>query len=671
MSAARKQQLRWIAHNAPILHHQPTKAREFDVDLELLVTKSEIDNYRERTLTDCAEMIASFEEYGQLEPGKYSVQENHDWKLLDGEGRLISAVATNQPIYKTIIYENLTPLQEAEIQLASNAFKMAFEPWAESQAIAEVYSLIDPQGYSKQRYNTQSLKRVGKLAGVKPATIRNYLQFETLPKDIKNWVRKDEGVSNFSRAIQIAKKIPTAHEQQEIFYEVRRRSQQASKLSKELRSLKAQKNNGTARRIYDLEKEIDSLHLSDKKFRQLLEPEKNFAMHVSTTQQRQNQDHVKLRDSTKQAKAFTKSLYSIESLAPKRFNELTQTTIRHALFDSPHTLTYVLRQANTELDERIKHLPESKQEKIMQIQFDNKEISLAKKLLGDYLRKDSYQSFGKIHMIDKNTIMSAENNARQVYDEKVIQALATSIESIGQLDPGLIHPAKNPNYQWEVVFGSTRHKGVMKTPLKHYKTYKLEERLSDQEVQLLQLIENIHRRDSLKDRAHGMHKKFIAEQELRGEQYSIKDFIEDNKDYADPTSIKKYLQLANLDERVQPFFDSAYLSGTQALLINEALPRFNGHTQQADEMLLRVLIHKPKTSKLPSMIDKTIDSLSNHNLFEIEPSYQRLATETANTLYEPIKRLETITDPNNITPATVKHIAEYKRNLSLLAEASE
>ncbi len=89
-------------------------------------------------------------------------------------------------------------------------------------------------------------------------------------------------------------------------------------------------------------------------------------------------------------------------------------------------------------------------------------------------------------------IIVSKTNMRQTYDPEKIDELVHSINRIGQIYPVLLHRLREDKY--ELVIGSRRFNAVRKSHARVIPATILED-LSDQEMVILSLTENLHHND--------------------------------------------------------------------------------------------------------------------------------------------------------------------------------
>src|SRR6266849_4939885 len=84
-------------------------------------------------------------------------------------------------------------------------------------------------------------------------------------------------------------------------------------------------------------------------------------------------------------------------------------------------------------------------------------------------------------------------NPREHYDEKSLEAMAGTINSVGLMQPVIVRPHPRTPGRFELVFGSRRRRAASRAGMDTISAIIRE--LTDEQVLIVQFIENEHRED--------------------------------------------------------------------------------------------------------------------------------------------------------------------------------
>jgi ParB family chromosome partitioning protein len=99
----------------------------------------------------------------------------------------------------------------------------------------------------------------------------------------------------------------------------------------------------------------------------------------------------------------------------------------------------------------------------------------------------------EVNIVPIDRITTDPNQPRKYFNEEKVMLMAGSIAEKGLIQPILIRPIENPDYDYMIVHGEMRFRGTKSLGNKTIKA--IVRNFNEKEVRDLQLLENIHRSD--------------------------------------------------------------------------------------------------------------------------------------------------------------------------------
>lgn len=171
--------------------------------------------------------------------------------------------------------------------------------------------------------------------------------------------------------------------------------------------------------------------------------------------------------------------------------------------------------------------------------------------------------------MDVDLLIESRTNPRTTFDQEYLKGLATTIKAAGRVYQAILArplPASRleetahlrPRPTHEIVFGACRHRSTKIASLKTIRT--TVEDLTDEQVLIIQLIENLKRKDlSALEEAEG-YAKLMAEAKLKAEDVAVK--IDRSKSH-----VYQRLKLLDLCEEARTSLKAGTIDATRAVLI--------------------------------------------------------------------------------------------------------
>ena len=161
---------------------------------------------------------------------------------------------------------------------------------------------------------------------------------------------------------------------------------------------------------------------------------------------------------------------------------------------------------------------------------------------------DTAEGEGELRLLRLTSLQAGKYQPRKAFDEEPLQELVASIREVGVLDPILVR-AVGPQ-RFEIIAGERRWRAAQQVGLSEIPA--LVRELSDQQVALIALVENLQREDLSPLEIAQSLKQLIAEFKLTQEQAA-------DKIGRSRAAVANFLRLLNLPEPIKELLNARKL----------------------------------------------------------------------------------------------------------------
>jgi len=161
---------------------------------------------------------------------------------------------------------------------------------------------------------------------------------------------------------------------------------------------------------------------------------------------------------------------------------------------------------------------------------------------------DTPEGEGELRLLKLTSLQAGKYQPRKAFDEEPLQELVASIREVGVLDPILVR-AVGPQ-RFEIIAGERRWRAAQQVGLSEIPA--LVRELSDQQVALIALVENLQREDLSPLEIAQSLKQLIAEFKLTQEQAA-------DKIGRSRAAVANFLRLLNLPEPIKELLNARKL----------------------------------------------------------------------------------------------------------------
>ena len=161
---------------------------------------------------------------------------------------------------------------------------------------------------------------------------------------------------------------------------------------------------------------------------------------------------------------------------------------------------------------------------------------------------DTPEGEGELRLLKLTSLQAGKYQPRKAFDEEPLQELVASIREVGVLDPILVR-AVGPQ-RFEIIAGERRWRAAQQVGLGEIPA--LVRELSDQQVALIALVENLQREDLSPLEIAQSLKQLIAEFKLTQEQAA-------DKIGRSRAAVANFLRLLNLPEPIKELLNARKL----------------------------------------------------------------------------------------------------------------
>jgi len=161
---------------------------------------------------------------------------------------------------------------------------------------------------------------------------------------------------------------------------------------------------------------------------------------------------------------------------------------------------------------------------------------------------DTPEGEGELRLLKLTSLQAGKYQPRKAFDEEPLQELVASIREVGVLDPILVR-AIGPQ-RFEIIAGERRWRAAQQVGLSEIPA--LVRELSDQQVALIALVENLQREDLSPLEIAQSLKQLIAEFKLTQEQAA-------DKIGRSRAAVANFLRLLNLPEPIKELLNARKL----------------------------------------------------------------------------------------------------------------
>jgi ParB family chromosome partitioning protein len=487
-------------------------------------------NYRTNfSIADISVLAESIRKVGQLQP----VIVNYvggEYRLVAGQRRYYSIIKAGLDEIKCIVYNNLTPEELSKIQLTENT-KKPIGSIGRAESIPRTKEMVEKLEGAKISNNSFASR-----IHIAPTNVNEAHYYDNLCTDIKRAVEK--GIINYAMGIQIgrlekAKQLPVLNRVLQGDFK------NAKELGKYVTGIKKRS---------EIPETLDLMVQQEDKHAHLREKAKDYA------------------DTLKEASSYLQSLFILlekdkqakKIIAKARMNQWILGELVDSIYKKIPGFEKNIRKHNAESLEEA--LQPRKKKHILDIILAERKINHMGETATDLIRyaREAELSIDKIYR-DKNQPRKTDTREYRDYVEK----LAISIREMGVLTPILVVKRKTSEGDYRIVFGESRWRGSKKAGLKKMPVFIAE--LDDLSCYIIQLAEDLHRKDSPVERAHAIN--LLAEDKKKTGTYSKQEFMKDMEAFMGikPAEVKKYINFLELDQRTKQLVYNKTISFSSAL----------------------------------------------------------------------------------------------------------
>lgn len=525
---------------------EPFRQRFVLVGVDELLSRANLDNYREHTFSGAKRLSESIETKGLLEPIILSVDSGAgSIDLVDGEGRFWSSYRLGAKYIPCVIFYDIGEQNRIRMKAAANAMKKSIAPEDlsffasglkgllqeyKNKQSEEFYRIV---GRRKRRYKEVKIIDVAEAMNRNRKTVSNYLLFARLPKQILNYVKEHPEGNDFSRLVKIGRRIKEDDERIEFFYDVVNHENKRGRMSS-IRFNNILKNSVSRPRGVLLVVQNGNHNQSKLTTRELTNTIGQSGRYVSALG-----DFFIYNDEIR------------EVVGKTNFETLNGESVDIKSF--VNSLLRSWDDLSSNLGDRIREEVDVYINKPTKLRFDEEILLELQRRRREGFEPNAeiiYPLDDKIGLIPLDELVIGKNIRTRI-DEESIDALARELKDVGQLKPGLV--VENDGYK--VVYGQRRVLALRRIGHKYFKAF-VKEGLSDVEIALLQGHEDLCEQDKPAERARVLylHYKLMKDQaELEGRAYNKRDFVREFIHLASKKSLLNALKFMELDDLTKNF----------------------------------------------------------------------------------------------------------------------
>ncbi|MBW2990072.1 ParB/RepB/Spo0J family partition protein [Candidatus Woesearchaeota archaeon] len=492
-----------------------------------------LKNYRTNfSIKDIIPLAESMREVGQIQPVIVNLVDDR-YELVAGQRRYYALTYAQLKKMKCVIYENLTLEEISKIQLSEN-IKQPISSIGKAESIPRAKNIVE-----KLEDRVISNYEFARMINRPSTNVNEAYHYQNLEQTVKQAVEK--GTISYSIGVQIGRLEKP--KQEEVFNKVLD-GKEVKKSAK-----------GVAKFVTDIlkgGKEIpDTLEL-------MLQEQDQDAYII---------DKIKeYSGSLREAASYLRSLFILveekkqvkEIISKARLGKWVLGKVVESIAEYMDGFEDEIRTFNQEgLDEA---LHPKKKKHILDIILKERTLNTNGDSAHDLIKraKEENISIDKIYR-DKNQPRRTNTLEYREY----IKNLSHNIKEIGVLAPILLVPRKAKQGYYRIVVGESRWRSSKKAGLK--KIPSIPANLDDLSCYIIQIAEDLHRKDSPVERAQAITQLGEAKKKLG--EYSKKDFAKEIEAFMGmkPAQVRKYLKFFELDKRTKQLVYNKTMSFTAAL----------------------------------------------------------------------------------------------------------
>nr|MCK4930496.1 ParB/RepB/Spo0J family partition protein [Nanoarchaeota archaeon] len=497
------------------------------LDIEKIIL---LENYRTNfSMKDIVELADSIKEVGQIQPVIVDVVKG-EYKLVAGQRRYYAIMYVKLKKIKCVIYENLIPEEVSKIQLSEN-IKKPIDSIGKAESIPRTKKLVE-----RLEGKTFSQNEFARMINRPSTNVKEAHYYNNLEQGVKRTV--EQGKISYTIGVQIGRLEKP--KQEDVFNKV---------LAGHLKNAK----------------EVGKFVSDLKRSREVPET-------LELMVQEQDQDSYiidKIKDyssNLREAASYLRSLFLLleerkEAKEVIRKAKLDKWVLGEVVGDVSKyigTLEQRIRAYNEQGLEDALH-PKRKKH-ILQIILKEREINSNGETATNLIKKAKEES------ISLDRIYKDKNQPRRTHTpeyREYIKNLANNIKEIGVLTPIIIVPRKTKQGDYRIMVGESRWRAAKKAKLKEIPAIIAD--LDDLSCYIIQLAEDLHRKDSPVERAQAITQ--LGEAKKKAKEYSKKEFAKEIEAFMGmrPAEVRKYMKFLELDKRTKQLVYNKTMSMTVAL----------------------------------------------------------------------------------------------------------
>jgi ParB family chromosome partitioning protein len=526
-------------------------------------------NYRTNfSITDITPLAESMREVGQLQPVIINQVRRAD-ELVAGQRRYYALVHAGIKDIKCIVYESLTQEEIAKIQLSEN-IKQPIGSIGRAESIPRAQDMVE-----KLEGRVLSKAAFADKINVSRTTVKEAHYYANLYAEARRAV--EEAKITYTIGVQIGR-LEKAKQEPLLIRVLRGDFKNAKELGVYVSGLKK-----TLEAPSELElavQETDKEYYAREKAKDYFE-------------------------SLKQAASYLQSLFLLlekgkdtrQIIANATLNHLALGGLVQSISIKLGNLEEKIMAHNNEALEEALH--PKKKKHILALILKERKINHGGQTAADLI-KNAKEAEIKLDRIYRDKNQPRKTNTPEY--KEYIRTLGENIKEMGVLTPIILVKRKTSEGEYRVVVGESRWRAAKKAGLNKIPAFITQ--LDDLSCYIVQLAEDLHRKDSPIERAQAI--STLAEEKKKLGTYSREEFRMDMEAFMGmkPAEVRKYMNFLELDSRTKQLVYNKTLSFSSAL----ELGRIKEHNQRR-ELANMIIAQNLGAQNAKKLISETIQNI--------------------------------------------------------------